>query len=164
MTLGHPLQPTTVDSSTRAPAGPSATAAETADPVSRFLGTQTPDRSARLTEADVPSNESGLQRLAKCGSWRSVSSLSQRLLSTAHPVDELLRLRCDASPASLHSQRANPATRTAQVVSHHRAAQASQLRTGTWLTRWTTGKLRVGLSRCDPGGDRLSERWAFWAT
>jgi len=90
----HPLQGAAPDSSTRAATGASSpkTPAESTDPVLRFLG-RTPRGLPRLTEADVPANESGLRRLAQSGSWRSVSSLSQRLLSTAHPVDELLRLR-----------------------------------------------------------------------
>jgi len=62
------------------------------DPVEKFLGGPLPAK-RRLSEADVPHTSEGVRALVGAGSWRAVSTLSQQLLATSHPVDELLRLR-----------------------------------------------------------------------
>ena len=61
------------------------------DPVEVFLGQ--PVTITRLMEHRVPQNVEGLEMLSADGAWRAVASLAERLLSSSHPVDELLRIR-----------------------------------------------------------------------
>jgi len=88
------------------------------DPVEGFLGR--PFRWVRPNEDSVPSSMKGLAELGGSGQWKAVGALSQKLLATSHPVDELLWLRCGASLPALPSPgvpppstRATPAGGTA---------------------------------------------------
>ncbi len=99
--MGDPLQateshPLAMPTPPRPPVAAEAAAGSSAgfsisDPVESFLGR--PFKWAKPAEADVPPSAQGLTSLACKGAWRAVSSLSQKLLATSHPVDELLWLR-----------------------------------------------------------------------
>lgn len=56
----------------------------------------------RLGEAGVPHNLIGLQQLAAAGEWRALASLSQKLLATSQPVEQLMHYRWHRIAALLH--------------------------------------------------------------
>lgn len=61
------------------------------DPVAAFLGRPVPKR--EHTEYSVPATKEGVRTLASSGAWYAAASLSERLISHNHPIDELLHLR-----------------------------------------------------------------------